>query len=233
MTKHIALLTALMMWFSFSTQAQMGSKDKTKSTYALPSRDFVMLQIGYENWNNAPDTLQIGGLGRAFNAYVCYDFPIAKSNFSFAAGAGIGTSNIYLKKQTFALTDTTTFIYFKPSDVYKKYKLTTAYVEAPFELRYFGNKDDRNKGFKAAFGLKVGALISSHTKGKRTFNNKPIIEKVSTKRYLETWRYAVTGRLGWGNFSVYGSYQLSNVFRLNSGPENVRPYQIGLCLSGL
>ena len=165
---------------------------------------------------------------------MCYDFPLAKSNFSFAAGAGIAVSNVYLKNQVINLTDTSTQILFMPETVdYKKYKMSTAYLEVPFELRFFANKENRNKGFKASIGLKVGALVSSHTKGKRTFNNKPVIEKVSTKRYLETVRYAGTLRLGYGNFSVYGQYSIGNLFKVNNGPENVRPYQIGICITGL
>lgn len=200
----------------------------------MPSRDYVMLQIGYDTWNSAPDSIAITGIGRTFNAYLCYDFPIQKSNFSFAAGLGIGTSNIYLKNQQILLTDTSSYIQFIPENIdYKKYKLTTAYVEAPFELRYFSNKENRNVGFKAALGMRVGALVGAHTKGKRTLNNKPIVEKVNTKRYLDTWRYALTLRLGYGNFSVYGAYQLNSLFRAGSGPESIRPIQIGLCLSGL
>ena len=200
----------------------------------MPSRDYLMIQFGYDNWTNAPDSIKITGFGRAFNTYLCYDFPIKKSNFSFAAGIGVGTSNIYFKDQEVLLTDTSSSISFIPErQAYKKYKLTTAYLEAPFEIRYFGNKENRNKGVKLAIGLKVGTLLSSHTKGKRTYNSKPIIEKVNTKRYLETWRYAATGRIGYGNFSVFGSYNLGGLFKVNSGPENVRPYSIGICLSGL
>lgn len=201
----------------------------------MPSRDYVMLQIGYNGWANAPDSIKIGGLGRTFNGYICYDFPIAKSNFSFAVGAGVSVNNIYLKDQVINLQDTNAFIFFLPETTtdFKKYKLTTTYLEAPFELRFFGNKENRNKGFKAAIGLKVGALISSHTKGKYTLNSKPIIEKVSTKRFLETVRYAPSIRLGYGNFSIYGQYGINNLFRVNNGPENIRPFQIGICLSGL
>ncbi|MFZ4752540.1 MAG: outer membrane beta-barrel protein [Chitinophagaceae bacterium] len=216
-----------------TTVGAQSNKDK-KDGFAMPSRDYVMIQIGYDTWNSAPDSINITGIGRAFNAYICYDFPIQKSNFSFAAGLGIGTSNIYLKNQQVVLTDTTAFIQFVPeTQDYKKYKISTAYVEAPFELRFFSNKENRNEGFKAALGLKVGALVGAHSKGKRTFNSKPIIEKVNTKRYLDTWRYAMTLRLGYGNFSVFGSYQLNSLFRAGSGPESIRPLQIGICLSGL
>ena len=109
----------------------------------MPSRDYVMIQFGYDNWTNHPDSIKVNGLGRAFNAYLCYDFPIMKSNFSFAAGLGIGTSSIFLKDQQIVLTDTAASISFiSEIEPYKKYKLTTSYIEAPFEIRYFGNKEN-------------------------------------------------------------------------------------------
>ncbi len=234
MTKYFLTLLALIT--ITESYAQGTNNDNSKSSYSMPSRDYVMLQAGYESWSGAPDSIQLTGIGRAVNAYVCYDFPLAKSNFSFAAGAGVGVSNVYFKNQVVNLTDTNSQIQFLPEDPnvnYKKYKLTTTYLEAPFELRFFGNKENRNKGFKAAIGLKVGALVSSHTKGKYTYNSKPIIEKVSTKRYLETIRYSGTLRLGYGNFSVYGQYSIGNLFRVGSGPENIRPYQVGICITGL
>lgn len=232
MNKFLFTLIAI-CGFTFA-QAQTKSPSLAKSAYSMPSRDYVMLQLGYDNWTNLPDSIKVGGIGRSFNAYLCYDFPIMKSNFSFAAGVGVGNSNIYLKDQQVVLTDTVGYIQFTPeSKSYKKYKVSTSYLEAPFEIRYFSNKENRNEGVKVAIGLKVGTLIAAHTKGKYTVSNKPIIEKINTKRYIETWRYAATARIGYGNFSVFGTYNLGGLFRVNSGPENVRPYSIGICLSGL
>lgn len=232
MSKYFLFVVGLCLTVSGFSQSKDGPKKS--SSYSKPSRDNAMLQLGYETWSNVPDSIQLTGIGRAMNAYITYDFPINKSNFSFAAGAGIGTSNIYFKDQAIVLTDTTTYIRFIDEPVnYKKYKLTTAYLEAPFELRYFSDKVDRNKGWKVAVGLKVGTLLSTHTKGKRTFNNKPVIEKVNAKRFIESYRYSFTGRIGYGNFSLYASYSLSNMFKLNQGPENIKPMQIGLCISGL
>ena len=218
-----------------TTTAQPNKKLVSKANYNAPSRDYVMLQLGYENWLGAPDSVKITGLGRAANAYICYDFPIQKSNFSFAAGVGLGNSNVYFSNQLLTLTDSGAQIRFIPetTPAYKKYKLATSYLEAPFELRYFSNKENRNKGFKAAIGLRVGALVNAHTKGKHVLYNKPVMDKESGRRYLETWRYATTLRVGYGNISVYGSYQISSQFKAGAGPENIRPFQIGLCLSGM
>ncbi len=227
------MLAAAVLVPYMSVWAQEVEKGSTKAKTVVekPSRDFVMLQFTYDGWVK-PDSIKTTGIGRGFNAYLCYDFPIKKSHFSFAAGIGIGTSNIYLNNQEINVTDTayTQAVFLKETADYKKYKLTTAYLEAPFELRYFGNKDNRNRGFKAAIGLRAGTLIGAHTKAKN--NATKTIEKQGTRQYLETWRVSGTMRLGWGNFSLFGSYNLMNLYKENSGPE-ITPYSIGICLTGL
>jgi hypothetical protein len=229
------LKKALFFLLCFSSLHAMAQEGKTNSAYSKPSRDYFMFQLGYDNWLKTPDSVKIGGgLNRSANVYLCYDFPIKNSNFSFAAGVGVGTSHIFFENQKLVIDDTLTQIQFVgDNDRYKRFKYSLAYVESPFELRYFTNKENRNKGFKAAIGLKVGALVNAHTKGKVIYNNKPINEKVSTRRYLETWRVASTLRLGYGNFSVYGAYHLNSLFRVGNGPEGVTPYSVGICISGL
>lgn len=199
-----------------------------------PSRDFVMLQFTYDGWANTPDSVKVGGLSRGFNAYLCYDFPIKQTHFSFATGIGIGTSSMFFKDQELILTDSgqTAARFIPERENYSKYKLTTAYAEAPFELRFFSNKDNRNKGFKAAIGMRVGLLMAAHTKGNRTENGSKLTEKVQSKDFLDKWRYGATVRLGYGNFSVMGAYNFNSVFRDGVGPS-VTPYSIGICLTGL
>ncbi len=233
MFKQIALL-ALLSLSSTVLLAQDVEKGSNKKTIVeKPSRDFVMFQLNYEAWMK-PDSVKTSGIGRGVNVYLCYDFPIKKSNFSFAAGIGIGTANIYLDNQKINVTRDTGLYSdqatFEADTKYKRYKLTTAYLEAPFELRFFGNKENRNKGFKMAAGLRVGTLVGAHTKGK--YDGIKISDKVNTKRYLETWRFAATARIGWGNFSIMGTYNLTNLYKENTGPE-ITPYSLGICLTGL
>lgn len=231
MIKRLALAAVLLVPAALHAQEVEKGSTNTAAKVEKPARDFVMLQIGYDGWM-APDSIKTTGFGRSFNAYLCYDFPISKSHFSFAAGVGVGTSNIYLNAQEIVLTDTASSQarFIAETKDYKKYKLTTAYFEAPFELRFFGNKDNRNKGFKAAAGLRVGTIIGAHTKGKVSATK--VVEKINTKAYLEPWRFAATGRLGWGNFSVFGAYNLTKLYKESQGPE-ITPYSIGLCITGL
>lgn len=219
---------------SFGVKLKSDGKDKEdKKTSGIekPSRDFVMLQLTYDAWDK-PDSIKTKGFNRGFNAYVCYDFPIKKTNFSFAAGIGVGTTNVFLDNQQIVTNVDTnsaaTFI--TETKNYKKYKMTASYLEAPFELRFYGNRENRNRGFKAAIGLRVGTLLSAHTKGRIT--SPKITDKENTKRYLETWRFATTLRLGWGNFNLIGTYNLTQLYKENQGPA-ITPFSFGICITGL
>jgi hypothetical protein len=201
-----------------------------------PARDFVMIQFGYTDWTVRPDTVNLKRFSYTFNAYLCYDFPIKKSRFSFAAGLGISTTSMYLDKQLLAVSDTglkgvdASFV--NDTANYKRYKFNTAYIQAPFELRYFANKYNRNNGFKAALGVQVGTLLGGHTKGLRSVDGTNIKDKLNTKRYLSPWNFAATARIGWGNFSAFGTYNITNVFKDNAGPP-LTPLTVGICFTGL
>ncbi len=225
----------------FLSASQLMAQDKTTTTDAprpisKPSRDFVLLQFGYTSWTVRPDSVDPKPFAYTFNGYLCYDFPIKKTHFSFATGVGIGTTTVYMDKQQLALSDTgvkgadATFI--TDTANYKRYKFNTAYLQAPFELRYFSNIDNRNKGFKAAIGLQVGTLLGAHTKALRSVEGANIKDKMNTKRYISPWNFAATARIGWGNFSVFGSYNITPVFKDKAGPP-ITPMTIGICLSGL
>lgn len=231
------VLVSLFTIFALPVSAQFKLAENANDAAILkPSRDFLMLQFTYEAWANAPDTVKTGGFGRGFNGYICYDFPIQKSHLSFAAGIGVGSANIYFKDQELGLTDTgaaAAQISFRPESTdYKKYKLNTTYLEAPFELRYFSNMNNRNKGFKAAIGLRAGILVGAHVKDTRTVDGTKVVDKINTKRYLDKYRFSGTVRLGYGNFSLFGSYNINAIFKDGLGP-NIIPYSVGLCITGL
>ena len=220
------------------------SKDSTASLYGnhtsgitKPSRDFVMLQLGYNTWLNKPDSIKLKTIGYVFNAYLCYDFPIKKSKLSFATGIGINTSVVYLDKERIANQDTGAYgsqaHFFKDSvNPAKRYKFNTTYLQAPFELRYFSNTINRNRGFKAAVGLTVGAFLGAHSKELISVGGTNIKEKENTKRYMSPWNFALTGRIGLGNFALFGSYNLTTVFKEANGPA-ATPFSMGLCVTGL
>ncbi len=217
------------------------SKDSTRNLYnhltpiSKPSRDFLMIELGYNNWISKPDSIKTKSFGYVFKSYLCYDFPIKKSKLSFATGIGINAAVVYFDKQVMAVNDTGTLgnaAHFLSSTEYKRYKFTTVYLQAPFELRYYGNTQNRNNGFKAALGVEVGTLLGAHTKGIRSVGGTTIKDKENTKRYVSPWNFAATARVGYGNFSLFGSYNITGVYKDANGPV-ITPMTVGLCISGL
>jgi hypothetical protein len=205
------------------------------------ANDHFMIQVGYVGWAGIPDTINTGGFSKTVNVYLMFNFPF-KTNpkLSMALGAGVGTDGIKFKKTYVGIKEQTAQLQFRDqSDTnhFKRTKLSTAYLEAPVEFRYTANPANADKSFKFAVGVKVGLLINAHTRNK-TFQTKSgallndYTMKEASKSYFNTTRLAGTARVGWGHFSLFGSYQITALFK-EGVAANVRPYSIGLTLSGL
>ena len=80
-------------------------------------------------------------------------------------------------------------------------------------------------------------MLNAHTKAKglktsggSVINSKTV--KESTKNYFNTTRLAATARLGYGNFSLFGAYDLTSLFKDGVAPD-IKGFQVGLTFSGL
>lgn len=223
--------------------AQDKKNSKKPATTASRAGDHFMVQLSVDSWAGVADSIKSHkkGLSRGANVYFMKEKAF-KNNPQYAVGFGIGvgTSNIYFKKYAIDLKTATTklpFTSLDSSDHFKKYKLSTAYLEIPVELRFVKDPGNAAKSLKAALGIKVGTLLNAHTKGK-TLQNKngstinSYTEKDNNKRFFNSSRIAVTGRVGFGNFSLFASYQVTGMLKDGIGPD-IKPLQIGLCISGM
>ena len=224
----------------FAQDTVVAPKKKNVVDLSNRANDHFLLQLGYTQWSGMPDTFITKGLSKSINAYFLFDFPF-KTNpkLSIALGAGIGTDHMLFARTYVGIKDNTTSIHFtNQSDTnhFKKTKLATAYLEVPVEFR-FSSDPMTGKGFKMALGIKVGLLVNAHTRNTK-FENKAntiindYVMKESSKRFFNKSRISGMARIGYGNFSLYGSYQFTPLFKDGLGPE-VRPFSIGLTLSGL
>ncbi len=217
----------------------------TPKTIKLPNRsgDHLMIQLSSDHWTGMPDSISSHqqGLSRGFNAYFMLDKPFRSSpKFSIGIGVGIGTSNIYFKKMYVDVKAGGAVLPFTAADStnhFKKYKLSTGFAEVPLEFRYTSKPLDPNKSFKIALGAKIGAIVNGHTKGKdlQDKNNNSIntyTQKEIAKRLINGTRFMGTARIGYGVFTIFGSYQLNNLLKDGAG-ANMKLYQVGLTLSGL
>lgn len=225
-----------------STEPQVKIKEKHKIDLSNRSNDHFMFQFGADNWTGTNDSINPQGFSRFFNFYLMLDKPF-KTNpkFSVGLGVGIGSSNMFFNNTNVDITATSTRLPFRNVDSvnhFKKFKLTTLYLEAPIELRYTSNPENGGKTWKGALGVKVGTMLKAYTKGKNLVDKNGnavnnFIEKEYSKRYFNSLRLALTARVGYGIFSLYGAYQINTLLKDAAGPSGIRPYSIGICVSGL
>lgn len=237
----LVVLAGMLSTSLFAQNDSIARKAALTPGNAVKGGDHFLLQLGYFTWNNKPDSIQTKGLSRTFNAYFLFDFPF-KTNpkWSVAIGPGIATDNIFFDETNVGISaNTNALVFDNVSDTnhFKKYKLTTAFLEAPVELRFTANPYENKRSIKFAVGAKVGTLLSATVKGKelqnsadRSINDYTMKEK--SKRFFNTTRLSGTARLGYGPFSIFASYGITPVFKEGLGPQ-VRPLSIGLTISGL
>ena len=220
-------------------------KDWSKVKLTGRSNDHLMIQYGIAGWAQKPDTIHTGGFSRSFNFYVMMDMPFKTDpRFSLAFGPGIGTDHIFFEKTNITIADRLNPLRFQnvqDTNHFQKTKLVNAYLELPLELRFCMNPENSKKSFKAAIGIKIGTLADVHTKSKNWvdkdgktivgFSDK-FVQKQKDKYFFNGNRFAGTMRVGYGILSVFGTYNLGAFVKEGLGPA-VKPYSIGLTLSGL
>lgn len=238
------VIGCLFVSIAFS-QDTLSHKATNTKKFNLNNRaaDHLLIQLSSDHWMSMPDSISSHqkGLSRGFNIYFMYNKPLKNNpQYSIAGGLGISTSNMVFKRMNVdvsAPTNTLPFTHLDSSSHFKKFKLATTYLQIPLEFRYTKKPDQPNKSFKAAIGLKVGTLLNAHSKGKNLLDKNGQLlnsytEKENSKRFINGTQFMGTLRVGYGIFSLFGSYQLNTVLKPGAGP-NMRLLQVGLTVSGL
>ncbi|MEP7163055.1 MAG: outer membrane beta-barrel protein [Ferruginibacter sp.] len=237
------LLVVVLVLLASMPAFSQTAKDKKNKDILSRSGDHLMLQLSSDHWLGAPDSVKshIKGFSRGINVYAMLNKPFrADPRFSIAFGIGVGSSNIYFKKMTVDIAATTTALPFTATDTtehYKKFKLSNTFLEVPIEFRFTSNPETPNKAIKVALGAKIGTMLNAHTKAKtlqdasgKTISNA--IEKTNTKSYFNTTRLALTARIGYGNFTLFGAYNVTAMFK-DAVAADIKLLQVGLTFSGL
>ena len=239
MRKFSAIVFAL----TISTIAFSQTKPSIPTKIGNRAADHLMIQLATNFWSGTADSVTnyIKSLNRSANVYFMYDKQFKNNpKLSVGIGVGVGTSNIYFSKmeaKISAFNPKLPFIRTDTGNNFKKYKLATAYLEIPLELRFMAKPETPNKSIKGAIGLKVGTLLNAHTKGRILQNAagaklNSYTLKESSKSYFNTTRFAATARVGYGIFSLFGAYNITNIFKDGVTPDT-KLVQIGFTISGL
>ena len=184
------------------------------SIYPPDDDDFMEL--------DQPKSLEVN-----FN-FIEYNIALQKSRENIGLLTGMGFSmNNYRFDNPLTIDKQDGIIVAEPlePDGLKKSKLYVSYLTVPLLLEFqipvnsFSNKVYFSGGVIG--GINIGSRTkikqnSSKTKDKGSFNVNP-------------FKYALTGRVGLGNISLYATYSLSPLFKDDKGPE-LFPFSIGLSL---
>lgn len=244
------LVLALGLFFSLQACAQVvdttvmvANPPLPQATKTITAGDHFMFQLAHNIWQGAPDSIdsRMKTINRSANVYLMLNKPF-KTNDHLAIGLGIGitTSNIYFNKTIVQIEGNTPLLSFINADSinhFKKYKVSTTYLEIPLELRFSSNPYNPNKSIKAAIGLKGGVLIGAKTKGNTLQDKNDNVlndykQKISNKSYFNSNRIAATARVGYGLVSLFGTYSLTGVFK-DAVTADMKLIQVGLTISGL
>ena len=121
-----------------------------------------MFQLSSDHWIGAADSVSnhIKGFSRGANLYVMMDKPF-KGNPGSAPLSVSGSAPVIFSLNGWWWTSppgppVLPFYQLDTASNFKKFKVTTAYLEVPIELRFTSRPDEPNKSFKFAAGLKLG-----------------------------------------------------------------------------
>jgi len=200
----------------------------------------LLINLNFDGWIGTPSTIKSKWFAsRGVDIVVLYDQVIAKSLFSVAAGVGFNSQNIHMEgfPIEYVLESGETYTKLDESFFDGKQinvnKISTNFIDIPFEARFRSKPHKNGKRIAASVGFKLGWLVQSHTKTKTDqdlfFQGINFRSKIKTYDIpnLTKFRYGITARVGYANFYVNFFYSLTPLFREGRGTEAI-PISIGI-----
>ncbi len=225
------LITSLFFLITISSYSQVQELREYKN---IPEEQ-IILNINLERWVKTPQQMDLKPYSVGFDAYFMQPTFWENRNISFAIGGGISVQNI---KNNCQITDSLGFTLFKAINdtiSYQTNKLSTVYVDVPFELRFRTRPIVKKRNFKFVVGFKVGYNFQRYLKYQgdnfiNYTNDSDIKYKTYKVNNILHYRYGVFTRIGYGKFNLTAYYALVELFNKQKAPEII-PYSIGLSIS--
>jgi hypothetical protein len=213
------LIISFVIFITGSSFSQIISEDaKRKVT--------IGADIFTDIWQGQPADMDLRTIHQGFNIFAMYNFQLGEGTSVFSAGLGIDNHNMYSDTRIESVNaDTVVFV--PITENYNRSKINLTYVSVPLEFKFkFDN------GMKFGAGFKIRYLLSSKDKyvGNMDAEGGQVSIKRKTINATEDYAYGFTLRAGYRSFSLFGYYQISNIFQLNKGPQ-MYPISVGLTIT--
>ena len=189
---------------------------------------------GYLNSNNKFDLpanykyLDLDyGRSRTFSInFAEKDFTLYKEYIQLVTGLGIEWNNYRFSNNTRIFNDSDKITGYIDTIRYSNSKLRVTYLNLPILLN-FNSSSESSNAFHFAAGIIFGYNIGSMTKVIFENNGKTNKDKQHGDYNASVFRYGLTARVGFGDIRLFGTYQLTQLFQKDKGPE-LYPFSAGL-----
>ncbi|MCA6363890.1 MAG: outer membrane beta-barrel protein [Bacteroidetes bacterium] len=157
-----------------------------------------------------------------------HNFHIYRNNVNLVTGFGMEWNSYAFRNNASLIADTNRVAATIETRDYTKNKLKMFYVNVPLMLEFNTNNNNHHRSFHvAAGGLFSYNVFENRLKQEYEMDGQTQERKVKDDFNINPFRYGLTARIGYGEYTLFANYALSEVFRDNAGPS-LNHYSIGL-----
>ena len=241
MKKYLVLL----LFVSAVSASWAQDSEEPLAKRSTPSPDFpgsLVLEYGLNYLTNPTQAMRTNPWKSAtLNVYYVYPIKIGESRFSVNPGIGVGSEKFgYEEGVTFYDSLGFTLLanigdlprYSNLGEV-KKTQFVANYIDFPLEFRVHLFKDDHDRSLFLALGGKIGVNFDAKTKIKYSEFGSNKTEKDKHHFNVNSFRYGLVARFGYGPINLWYYYSGSQLFRGNKTPNMNNPgmWSFGLSIS--
>jgi hypothetical protein len=157
---------------------------------------------------------------------------IYRNNLNLGTGLGL-TWYHYNFKGNYTLASNVPFqsSAFDSTRNFSRNRLNMCYVNVPLFLEYNSNNNDADHSFHVAAGMQFGYNIFKNKLKQRFEMDGQTQKRVLKDSYnVNPFRFDAIARIGYGEFTLFGSYSLTTLFEREKGPV-FYPWSAGLSLN--
>ncbi|MGL5891744.1 MAG: GIN domain-containing protein, partial [Bacteroidia bacterium] len=157
---------------------------------------------------------------------------IYRNNLNLATGIGL-TWYHYNFKGSYTLNTNAPFqtSLFDSTKSFSKNRFNMCYVNVPLMLEYNSNNSDAGRSFHVAAGMQVGYNVFKNKLKQRYEENGQTEKRVIKDDFnVNPFRIDAMARIGYGSFSIFGTYSLTSLFEREKGPV-FYPFTAGIHLN--
>jgi hypothetical protein len=158
-----------------------------------------------------------------------YNLHIYKNYAYLVTGIGFEWNSYALRNNVTLTQDSPMLDAVVETHDFSKNKLKTTWVNVPLLLEFNTNKEE-DKSFHIGLGATFGYnIFRNKLKQEYNVNGQDFERKLKDDYNINPFRVSATARVGFGNYTLFANYGLTEMFKENRGPK-VYPFSAGLSI---